>query len=306
MSDADDRDQMTRSDGTAAGAARATRDQMAARYDRRARTYARWWAPVLEPAATALLDLVAPELGAPGARMLDVGTGTGTLAMAAARRFQGLAVTALDLSAVMLEQARAEVASLDPTVRDRIAFAHGALEDVVGGSIPAARFDVALSSFVLQLVPDRVGALRAIGRALQPGGVVALVTWADNSKPDAPEAAWAAALDEALRATGTPHPSVPDPPRAGPIASPAIALAELAAAGFGGATAERAELVHDFGRAGARAQIVEYDHAAELEALADGVRARVIERLDEALARLPDGAFTWRAPLIRAVARRPA
>ena len=39
------------------------------------------------------------------------------------------------------------------------------------------RFDAAMSSFVLQLVPSRAAALREIRRVLRPGATFAWVTW---------------------------------------------------------------------------------------------------------------------------------
>ena len=55
----------------------------AERYDRIAAGYAQWWAPVLEPRATALLDRAAADVEAGARRLVDIGTGTGTLARAA-------------------------------------------------------------------------------------------------------------------------------------------------------------------------------------------------------------------------------
>lgn len=59
------------------------------------------------------------------------------------------------------------------------------------------------------------------------------------------------------------------------------------------------------GRAETRALFVEYDRAAELDALSPTVRAAVLAAFDAALARLPDDAFPWDAPLVAARAVRP-
>ena len=48
------------------------------RFDRFAAGYARWWAPVLAPAVTELLDTVQPA-GGGAERLLDIGTGTAQL-----------------------------------------------------------------------------------------------------------------------------------------------------------------------------------------------------------------------------------
>jgi ubiquinone/menaquinone biosynthesis C-methylase UbiE len=275
---------------------------MAERYDRRASTYGRCWAPVLRSSALALLDLVAPLLGSHGARLLDVGTGTGTLALAAVRRFPGVRVTAVDASDGMLARAREAALALEPSEAARLSFVQ---VDIVaeGERLDAAAFDAAVSSFVLQLVADRGAALRAIRRALRPEGLMAFVTWAGDSTLGAPEAAWAEACSGALRAAKMGAPRLPDPPRAGPFTSQSAAAAEFRDAGFAAVVLEPTALVHDLGRAGALAQLVEYDHADELGALPATVRADAIARLDPLLAALPDEAFEWRAPLLQGLAR---
>src|SRR3989304_3978142 len=49
--------------------------------------------------------------------------------------------------------------------------------------LPEASVDVAVSSFVLQLVPDRLAALREIRRVLRPGGRLAYATWLADDRP---------------------------------------------------------------------------------------------------------------------------
>ncbi len=279
--------------------------EMGARYDRRSRTYARCWAPVLSAPALDLLDDVASACSRPGARLLDVGTGTGTIALAALARFPELRVTGLDLSAGMLGQARDAAAGLSAASRARLDLVEADITVAVGTSLGPAGFDAAVSLFVLQLVGDRHAALVAIRAALRPGGRLAFVVWADGRKPTGPEDAWESAFEGVLAESGAPRPDVPDPPRAGPIPTVDAALEELTAAGFAQARAERPDLVHDFGRAGVRALVLEYDHAAELEALPEALGAEVLRRFDEGLAQLPDGAFVWRTPLLRASAVRP-
>ena len=81
------------------------------RYDLMAEGYARWWGPVIRPGAVKVLDALAPEVAAVlddgrEPRLLDVGSGTGALAVAALERWPTLRVTGIDPSGGMLEVAR--------------------------------------------------------------------------------------------------------------------------------------------------------------------------------------------------------
>ena len=68
------------------------------RYDRIAQGYDRWWAPVLAPSAAALLDRLAPIVAEGVVDLLDVGVGTGNLALAAVERWPGVRVVGVDAS----------------------------------------------------------------------------------------------------------------------------------------------------------------------------------------------------------------
>ena len=109
---------------------------------------------------------------------------------------------------------------------------------------------------------------------------------------------------EPLARAGLAAPAPAGGPRAGPIGSATAARAELRAAGFADVDAWEPTLHYPFGRAETRALFVEYDRAAELDALSPPVRAAVLAALDAALARLPDEAFPWDAPLVAARAVR--
>jgi SAM-dependent methyltransferase len=281
--------------------------EMAARYDLRARCYARCWAPVLAPSATALLDAVEPAAGAaPIGRLLDAGTGSGTLALAAIRRWPHVRVTGLDVSAGMLARARAAAAAaLGPGDLARLSFIEGGIADPEAAGLAPASIDAAVSSFVLHLVPDRVAALAGLRRLLRPGGTLAVLTWAPEPTPWAPETAFETALAETLAGTGRAEPVAGEGPRAGPMESAVAARVELRAAGFTDVGAWEPTLHHPFGRAEARAMLVEYDRAAELDALAPAERVAVLAAFDAALARLPDDVFPWDAPLVAARGVRP-
>ena len=75
--------------------------EQAERYDRIAEGYAQWWAPVLAPAVSSLLDRVATLAGTGPARLIDIGTGTGQLAFGALTRWPEVEIVGVDASAGM-------------------------------------------------------------------------------------------------------------------------------------------------------------------------------------------------------------
>jgi ubiquinone/menaquinone biosynthesis C-methylase UbiE len=102
---------------------------------------------------------------APGRRVLDVACGTGIVARVAADRMGGAGtVVGLDLNAAMLAVAR--------RVQPAIEWRQG---DAARLPFPPASFDRVLCQMALMFFPDRVQALREMGRVTAPGGVVALV-----------------------------------------------------------------------------------------------------------------------------------
>jgi len=101
----------------------------------------------------------------PGEIVLDLGSGAGLDAFVA-RRFVGAEgrVEGVDVTPEMVEKARANANDLG---YDNVHFHEGDIEDL---PIEDARFDVALSNCVLNLVPDKARAFEEMHRVLRTGG----------------------------------------------------------------------------------------------------------------------------------------
>lgn len=105
-----------------------------------------------------------------GESVLDVGCGTGTLALAARRAVGRGEVQGVDPSAAMVERARHKAAKAGVDVRFEVAFVQALpFED--------GRFDVVLSTLMLHHVPadERPAAIAEMRRVLKPGGRLLIV-----------------------------------------------------------------------------------------------------------------------------------
>ena len=270
-----------------------------ARYDRIADGYARWWAPVIAPASVLVLDRIATRVGGGGSppmRLLDVGTGTGTVAAAALRRWPGLAVVAVDASREMVAAAERTVARDLGRAGSRRLTTHVAFADRL--PLAGEEFDVAVSSFVLQLVPNRSAALREIHRVLRPDGVFSHVTWLEGSTPFAPDAA----LDDVLDEFGLLDDEGDG--RSGDLASARAAAEALRRAGFRDVRASESELVHQFDAAGYQSFIEEFHEEDLFRNLDPELRARVSDAIRKRFARLPAAAFEMRQSIVLVDGRR--
>jgi ubiquinone/menaquinone biosynthesis C-methylase UbiE len=104
--------------------------------------------------------------GVPRRRVLDVGTGTGVLALLAAEL--GHEVTGLDRSEAMLAEARRKATAADLIVDWRAADAASLPDDLIG-------FDAVVARHLVWTLPDPGRALRSWSAATRPGGLVAVI-----------------------------------------------------------------------------------------------------------------------------------
>lgn len=107
-----------------------------------------------------------------GSGVLELACGTGQVTIPLA--LAGFEVTGLDLSSLMLDQARRKVAELDPAVRDRVHLVEGDMTTFELGREFDAVF-IPFRSFQFLLTPDlQRSCLERIHRHLRPGGTFAL------------------------------------------------------------------------------------------------------------------------------------
>jgi SAM-dependent methyltransferase len=166
----------------------------AAGWDDRATTYHRAFLPLTKQVIEPLLD--AAVVG-PGTRMLDVASGPGYVAAAAAAR-EATAV-GMDVAAAMVALAR--------TLHPRVEFVHGDAEHL---RFADGSFDAVVANFAVPHLgrPERAAA--EFARVLSPGGRVALSTW------DVPGASrLPGAFFDAIHEVGVPPP--PDVPTGPPF-----------------------------------------------------------------------------------------
>ncbi|MER3437397.1 MAG: ubiquinone biosynthesis protein UbiE [Chloroflexota bacterium] len=135
-------------------------ESLARRYDAWYETPVGAWADRLE--SEAILRLLALQ---PGERLLDLGTGTGRYAVAAAAR--GARVVGVDASRAMLSVARERFhASSQPIWLVRA--------DLARLPFPDETFDAAVAVTSLCFVADPLAVLREARRVLRPGGRLVL------------------------------------------------------------------------------------------------------------------------------------
>jgi ubiquinone/menaquinone biosynthesis C-methylase UbiE len=153
---------------------------------------------------------------APGARVLDVAAGPGTLACLAARA--GARTTAIDFSRAMADRLAARTAAEGLTIDVRVGD---------GQALPFGEgaFEAAFSMFGLIFFPDRARGFRELLRVLVPSGVAVVSSWVPVSRVPIMEAMFTAIaeLQQPGQAKG---------PSKGPLATPDDCREEMGAAGF--------------------------------------------------------------------------
>ncbi|MBA2314821.1 MAG: methyltransferase domain-containing protein [Chloroflexi bacterium] len=269
-----------------------------------AERYASYWEPVLAPAGRRLLDALARDgltsdaaMAPPSGTLtlLDVGTGTGLLAIDAAQRWAGARIIGVDPSAAMVAVARRRAAGL--------AAANGQLEWHEAPAdrlpIPDQAVDLAVSSFVFQLVPKRLAALRETFRVLRPGGLLGYVTWIKMDEPFVPRDIVDEEVGELAASWGGAAPV------AGDVASVGAAARQLRRAGFQSVRAWQEELSREWTPAAYLEYVEACRNADAFASLDADARTALRDRLRARLARLPSSGFNWSAPIVFAIGRRP-
>jgi len=257
----------------------------------RAADYDLHFAPVTEQAIGPLLDAAAADWR--GLRALDICTGTGKAAGAAAAR--GAAAEGVDFAEPMVAVAKRNFPTL--------AFRQGDAERL---PYPDGGFDVAVCAFGLLHLADADAALHEACRVLRPGGRFAYATWAPPGKGFDLQRL----VGKAIERHGRLDAPMPPAPPTFRFADPEQARSALAAAGFADlAWAERTALWR--GADGAAVIDLIYKGIVRtpmlIDAQAPAARAAILAAIAEgAEAYRKDGAIELRWPYVTAVAVKPA
>jgi len=108
---------------------------------------------------------MAKRWGITEGRVLDIGTGTGLLAIGFAKSIPGVEVTGMDLSEVVLELARENLQKSDAPLK--VSFEKGDAEDI---PLEDGAFDLVVSSNTLHLIENPVSMFDEVHRVLKPEG----------------------------------------------------------------------------------------------------------------------------------------
>jgi SAM-dependent methyltransferase len=198
----------------------------AAGWDERATTYHRVFLPLTKLIIEPLLDNAAVS---PGMRVLDVGTGPGYVAAAAAAR--GATAVGLDVAQAMVALAR--------SLHSEAEFVHGDAEHL---QFPDDSFDAVVANFAIPHLGRPEQAAAEFARVLAPGGKVALSTWDVPSASRLPGAFYDAVQDVGA----LPPPELPTGPPFYRFADEAEFISLLQDAGFVDATVRTVAFTYHF------------------------------------------------------------
>lgn len=120
-----------------------------------------------------------------GNRVLDVGSGTGSLSLALAACTLGSEIFGIDPSAPYVEFARTRTS--DPRVNFQ-------LGDAMNLPFANNYFDKSLAQLVISFVPNAQGAVREMCRVTKVGGIVAACTWVLGKDNERNKIFWEAAI----------------------------------------------------------------------------------------------------------------
>ena len=220
----------------------------------------------------------------PDEHVLDVGCGTGESTRDAARAATAGSALGVDLSKRMLEQARRL------SIEEGLSNVSFELADAQVHPFGPEQFDIAISRFGVMFFDDLVAAFTNVGRALRPGGRLALMVWQARERNE-----WTLVFHRALSGSDE-LPELPASGSAYSLADPDRARGILEAAGFtdvgftdvaepvwyGDTVDEATEMV--CGLPSMMGLIEPFDEAG---------RARAVDRLRAALATRDAGQGIW-------------
>jgi len=157
--------------------------------------YERFMGRWSRPLAALLVDFATVEAGQ---AVLDVGSGTGALALAVVGAVPNARVTGVDPSDTFVRDAASRV------VTGGVTFQVG---DAQALQLRDATFDRTLALLVLNFIPDRAKALREMTRVTRAGGAVAAAVWDYGQGMEMLRVFWdeAVALDPAATARDERH-----------------------------------------------------------------------------------------------------
>jgi S-adenosylmethionine-diacylgycerolhomoserine-N-methlytransferase len=118
-----------------------------------------------------LIDNLAPEAGA---RVLEIGCGTGRNLIRAAQKYPQALFYGIDVSTQMLATAADSVARAGLSAQVRLAYADATALDPAA-LFGQARFERVFASYTLSMIPDWRAALEASIRLMAPGGQLHVV-----------------------------------------------------------------------------------------------------------------------------------